>query len=493
MRHFFLVILVLFGSICFFKLIELESSILVKKEIIDNTPTISFLPSEENSDLLVFVAHGFAGSASFMKPIAISLAKTGHHTITFDFLGHGRHLLPYSGNIMTEDGATKMFVNQISALIQYYLRQENKSKAIIIGHSMASDLIFRAALQNENIIGSIGISNYTDVITRENPSNTLIINGIWEPSLRSKAVEILKSIGITNPQEDVLYGSFRDGSARQISTIQNADHVGILYSTKTQKAVNDWINQITENELKLSTNNLGMWALLSFVCLFLLFIAVIQYLPKNGMKLMEISFGNCFGGNIMALILTPLLLYFYLPNWSPFTSQNYLINHFLLYALLASLFSNAGIKKLGLKDFNLAIFTGLIVFFLFGFGSVLDRYVSTFYLSDSRVGVFFLLLFGCIPITFYIQSFYQASQTGTWKAAISKISLLLSLALAIGLNLSELFLLGYAILLLCAFWLVFGFLGHLLLRRIGSSSSIGFANAITLSWTLAIAIPLYSP
>ena len=133
------------------------------------------------------------------------------------------------------------------------------------------------------------------------------------------------------------------------------------------------------------------------------------------------------------------------------------------------------------------------VFFLFGFGSVLDRYVSTFYLSDSRVGVFFLLLFGCIPITFYIQSFYQASRTGIWKATISKISFLLSLALAIGLNLSELFLLGYAILLLCAFWLVFGFLGHLLLRRIGSSSSIGFANAITLSWTLAVAIPLYSP
>ena len=89
---------------------------------------------------------------------------------------------------MNEEGATKMFVNQISALIQYYLMQENKSKAIIIGHSMASDLIFRAALQNENIIGSIGISNYTDVITRENPSNTLIINGIWEPTLRLKAV-----------------------------------------------------------------------------------------------------------------------------------------------------------------------------------------------------------------------------------------------------------------------------------------------------------------
>ena len=54
-----------------------------------------------------------------MKSIALSLANTGY-VITFDFLGHGRHSQAYSGNILDEKGATKLFVKQTDNLIDYF-------------------------------------------------------------------------------------------------------------------------------------------------------------------------------------------------------------------------------------------------------------------------------------------------------------------------------------------------------------------------------------
>ena len=79
-------------------------------------------------------------------------------------LGHGRHSKPYSGSITNENGATQLFVEQTSDLIDYFLNINEQDELIIIGHSMASDIIFRVANTNDKFIGSIGVSNYTDQI-----------------------------------------------------------------------------------------------------------------------------------------------------------------------------------------------------------------------------------------------------------------------------------------------------------------------------------------
>ena len=184
---------------------------------------------------------------------------------------------------------------------------------------------------------------------------------------------------------------------------------------------------------------------------------------------------------------------FYSIDLLPFTAHNYLLNHLFLYAFLGFLFTKGSIASLPLDNFNLLIFTGLVTFFTLILGGVLDQYVSTFHLSDTRVPIFFLFLIGSIPITFYVQLFYQNCNAGVWKASLSKLFLILSLAFAMFLNFGELFLLGYAILLLLAFWLVFTFLSHLVLRRTGSYLSIALANGVTLSWTLSTALPLYLP
>ena len=158
-------ICIFLASFSLYQLRQSEADLLTFKEKVDGSPIIITEPETSGKEI-IFIAHGFAGSTSFMKPIAFALAKAGYKTVRYDFQGHGRHPKPYSGDITTTQGTTQLFLDQTNKIINHYLDKNNSSRGVIIGHSMASDIIFRAALTNSKIISSIGISNYTDVIEK---------------------------------------------------------------------------------------------------------------------------------------------------------------------------------------------------------------------------------------------------------------------------------------------------------------------------------------
>ena len=475
-----------------FNLSILDNKILIKNKIINQTPITIFEPEKDKKNKnLIFIAHGFAGSSSFMKSIALSLANTGYKTITFDFLGHGRHSQAYSGNILDEKGATKLFVKQTENLIDYFLDKNTGHKAIIIGHSMASDIIFRVANLKDDIIGSIGISNYTDQIKRNHPKNVLIINGFWEKGLRKKALDILETIGIKNPNEDILYGSFSDGSARKVQSIKYSDHIGILYSYNSQLLINEWINSITKNKFEIKTNKLGIWTAILFISSISLFLIIITLVKKQHYKKIDVGLFRCVLANISAALITPLLLFFFSIKFADYPAHSYLINHLFLYGILVIIINKIPINSLAFRDFKLSVFVIIFCFFTLIIGNILDSYVSTFYLTHSRIQLFIPLILACIPISFLVDSYYINKSSIFIKSTITKTSLIISLCLAIYLNFEELFLLGYAIILLIAFWFVFGFLSHYFIKRLGSFLSVSIANGFTLAWTLGTAIPTY--
>ena len=168
-------------------------------------------------------------------------------------------------------------------------------------------------------------------------------------------------------------------------------------------------------------------------------------------------------------------------------------NHFLLYSFIVILFFRKPFKRFLMESFNLPIFVSIFIFFSLILGSILNSYVSTFYLSNSRVPIFFVLLFGALPLTFLVQAFHADERFAFLKGNICKLFFLISLIFPMLLNFNNLFLLGYTIILLIAFWLVFGFLAHNLFRRVGYFLSIALANGVTLAWTMATAIPTYLP
>ena len=197
--------LILIALFAFWKLDFAERNLTSVRELVNKTPVTLTFKDDIKTKGIVFLAHGFAGSTSFMRPIAVALAEAGYLTVRFDFLGHGRHPLPYSGDITTIAGATQKFVSQTDEIISHYLAKYDNSFSMIIGHSMASDIIFRVARANENIYGAIGLSNYTNEITADKPENVLIINGAWETRLRDEALKIFKDIGkISNSDHTVL-------------------------------------------------------------------------------------------------------------------------------------------------------------------------------------------------------------------------------------------------------------------------------------------------
>ncbi len=90
-----------------------------------------------------------------------------------------------------------------------------------------------------------------------------------------------------------------------------------------------------------------------------------------------------------------------------------------------------------------------------------------------------------------MQMCYDNYSNGWIVGNIFKLFLIISLSASILLNISQLFIMGYAILLFLAFALIFGFLTNIIGRKYNNTFSSGLANGITLAWTFSTALPLY--
>ncbi len=474
-----------------FQLNSFEKNVQTTYESFGETPVVISSPIGKKNDQLIFISHGFAGSTSFMRPIAIALAEAGFITIRFDYLGHGKHPDPYSGDITSVKGATQSFVKQTDMIIDHFLNKYKLEKGLIIGHSMASDIVIRTAKENLQIEGVIGISTYSDAVTEKDPKNLLILNGQWEPPLRAKAKDILTSLGIGNPTEGKLYGEFNNGTARKAIAIKNTDHVGVLYSSNTQREIIEWANQIYQEDFKIVTNRIGLFAGLLFLSLFILFICSLKFFPIRKLEKGTLKFRNFIFSSVVATVTIPYALKFFTPTIVAFPAHNHLISHLFLMSIIFILLTPIRFYRSSIQNFNLPIFAFLFIYFSLVFGNVLNSYVSAFFLSDGRIGLFLLMATACVPLMIAVQSLYQAEKYGWAIGNLGKLFILISLSISIWLDLEKLFILGYAVILFIAFSIIFGFLANLLNRRYNDVFSIGLANGLVLAWTFSTALPIY--
>src|SRR6056297_3734070 len=108
---------------------------------------------------VVVVAHGFAGSRQMMQAYSTDLARAGYRVWAFDFEGHGRHPRPMSGDVDSLDGTTRMLVEQTRAVVEAARDREGwDGEVALLGHSMATDIIIRAALADDRIGPLVAIS-----------------------------------------------------------------------------------------------------------------------------------------------------------------------------------------------------------------------------------------------------------------------------------------------------------------------------------------------
>tara|TARA_B100000925_G_scaffold1537_1_gene1228 strand:- start:4890 stop:5390 length:501 start_codon:yes stop_codon:yes gene_type:complete len=162
----------------------------------------------------------------------------------------------------------------------------------------------------------------------------------------------------------------------------------------------------------------------------------------------------------------------------------------LISIILSFSIPSAQIRELA-KSFDFRLFAILFILFCILFGSILDSYVSSFLLAGIRVPIFFCCLLGTVPLMVLMQLYYDNYSNGWIVGNIFKLFLIISLSTSILLEISQLFIVGYAIILFLAFALIFGFLANMVSRKYNNTLSVGLANGITLAWTFSTALPLY--
>ncbi len=114
-----------------------------------------------------------------MQSFAIALARNGYTAITFDFAGHGRNPEPLTGNITQEDGATRTLVAETVKVLQA-ARELGDGRVGLLGHSMASDIVVRAAQEQPDVAATVAVSMFSPAVTAQTPRNLLIVVGDWE-------------------------------------------------------------------------------------------------------------------------------------------------------------------------------------------------------------------------------------------------------------------------------------------------------------------------
>jgi len=217
-----------------------RQGIVVEDRVFAESPATLYTPRGAADGPLVVVAHGFAGSRQMMEAISLTLARSGLRVVAFDFAGHGENDTPLSRNVAEIDGTTAQLVAQTRAVVAAARETlvAGRGPAALVGHSMATDVIVRAAQDIPGIAAVVAISMYSEAVTPDHPERLLIVSGAWENRLRDVALEAVHQIAPGADEGETV----RDGDVmRRAVAAPYVEHVGVLYSPTTLSETRDWL------------------------------------------------------------------------------------------------------------------------------------------------------------------------------------------------------------------------------------------------------------
>jgi len=181
----------------------------------------------------------------------------------------------------------------------------------------------------------------------------------------------------------------------------------------------------------------------------------------------------------------------------PILVGDYLAAHFAVYGLLTGIglfivrrlmpagpAPGVALGKLAACIAAVACY-GIVVF-----GSAIDRFVASFMPVPSRLTLILAMLVGTLPYFIADEWLTRGVAAPRGSYAATKLCLLLSLALAVTLNMEKLFFLIIIVPLILAFFLVYGLFSGWAYRRTNHPFVGAAANALALAWAIAVTFPL---
>ncbi|MEM9529467.1 MAG: alpha/beta fold hydrolase [Pseudomonadota bacterium] len=446
---------------------------------------------------VVVIAHGFAGSQQLMQPFAITLAKNGFLSVTFDYLGHGRNLAPLTGDITNAEGATRALVAQTREVVAFALDLPDAGDDLaVLGHSMASDIVVRYAQSDPRVAATVAVSMFSPVVEAASPKNLRVIGGDLEGFLKQEALRVLGLV-MPAPAEGVTVGSFADGTARRVAFADSVEHVGVLYSQESMREARDWLTEVFALTKGEYADRRGLAVVLLLLGVVLLAWPLSRALPgvcrpRVGAAL---SWRQLLPGALIPAVTTPLVLFWFPADFFGVLVGGYLAVHFFVYGLITytcvRFLRRSRVPPAKVPVTRLLLSATLATLYVAGLVAlVLDTFVASFAVTAPRLPLVLLMFAGTLSYFLADEWLAQGETTAFGGHLFTRLCFLLSLGIAVTLSLEELFFLLIIAAVILIYFLVYGCFSRWIYRATGHPAVGAIANAVAFAWALAAVFPM---
>lgn len=456
-----------------------RAGIEISTRTVGATPVTTYARPDATGPAVV-VAHGFAGSQQMMQGYALPLARAGYRVHVFEFLGHGRHPDPMSGDVTTVDGTTRLLVDQTNEVIDAVLQEG--TPVALIGHSMATDVLVRVADARTDIGPVVLISAFSQVIDADTPEDLLLITGAWEGGLRAFGQDALQ---MTSPAavegETVTAGEV----TRRAIAAPFSEHVSVLHSRVGRAEALDWLDRFYGRNSAVTIWASG-WAILGLLGgLVLLFRPVARLLPPRSFSKTVLGRKQIAIALFVPAVISPLLAVPLTPDFLPVLVADYLVLHLFIYGVVQLV-----LLRIWNVPFNRPSFAGIGLLLVWAalFGFALDRYAANFWPTSGRVWIILFMLIGAVP--YMIADSILTASARLLRRIVIRTGFLVSLGFAVALDFEGLFFLIMIAPVLVLYYAVFGTMGRWVAARSGPVAA-GLALGFVLAWALGVSFPLF--
>jgi len=472
------------------RLEEARSGLMISPLHVGTTPATVYRRANAAPAPAIVIAHGFAGSRQLMEAYALTLARAGYVAVSFDFEGHGRNPLPMSGNVSRIDGTTQMLMRETRRVVDAALAlPEVDGRIALLGHSMASDIVVRAALEDPRVGATVAISMFSEAVTASQPRNLLMVSGAFETFLRANS---LKNAQRADPAaiEGTTIGDPAAGSGRRAAVAPNVEHVGVLYAATALLEARNWLDAAFGRVSNGPVSATGGSIVLLMVGLVLLAWPLAGLLPRRMAPAEPVNLRVFLAAILTPAVLTPPLLALFDTRFLPVLVADYLAVHLFVYGLLCLAILAWNGVRIGRVAWGSA--AAFAAYGIFVFGGALDRYAASFMPNAERLPIIAAIAVGAIPYMLADSLAIEGGRARVWRVMVARIAFLSSLGAAVALDFSRLFFLLIIIPVIVLFFAVFGTMAGWVGRRTQSPATTGLALGLILAWAVGVSFPIFA-
>ena len=468
------------------RLESVRSGIEITEMQAGSTPVRAYAAPAADGPVVV-VAHGFAGSLQLMEAYALTLARSGYRVFSFDFEGHGRNPVPMSGDVNAIEGTTQRLIDETQRVVDFALDGTGWAGSVaLLGHSMATDVIARAAVADDRVGPVVGISMFSQAVTAMAPADLLMITGEWEPGLREAAINAMGLVQDSAGEGDTAQAN---GIIRRAVIAPKVEHVGVLYSPPGLREAAAWLDRSYGRSGDIAPAATGGWIALLLGSLVAIAWALAAFLPQQVGRRSPLQTKQLLIASVVPAIVAPLIAMWIKIDALPVLVADYLMVHLLIYGVVQLALLNR--FKVPFGSMGWIGLAALLVWGIGVFGMGLDRYAANFIPNGTRWAIVALLAFGTVPFMVADALTTAGGRAPFWHRLTARTAFFLSLAAAVTLDFEGLFFLIIILPVILLFFIVYGLMGRWVAQHQGALAA-GLGLGLILAWSLGVTFPLFS-